>query len=248
MFAKVKTPMKLKHTIFSLGAAGLVAALFSGCTSTKVTSQNQYLGFLPKPHRVLVYDFAVSPDEVELDSGLAKLDELAKKESRNAQELVIGRKVAAAMSTNLLKEVQALGIPAIHATKDTPVQTTDLLLKGQFISIDEGNAAERVVIGLGLGRTDVKTMTQVYGFVKGQKSVVDEFDVNAESGRKPGMAETMGAGALTGHLLVSAVASTGVAVGSEAFSANVEADTKRTAKIITQQLKVFYLDQGWVQP
>ena len=240
--------MTLKQTLFSLGLVGLTAALLSGCASTQVTSQTQYLGFLTKPQRVLVYDFAVSPEEVDLDSGLAKLDELAKKESRSEQELAIGRQVASAMATNLLKEVQALGIPAIRATKDTPVQTNDLLIKGQFISVDEGNEAERVVIGLGLGRTDVRTLTQVYGFVNGRKSIVDEFDVNAESGRKPGMAETMGVGALTGHLIVSAVASTGVAVGSEAFLANVDADTKRAAKVISQQLKTFYLDQGWVQP
>ena len=32
---------------------------------------NEYSGKLPRPDRILVYDFAVSPDEVKLDTGLS---------------------------------------------------------------------------------------------------------------------------------------------------------------------------------
>ena len=78
--------------------------------------------------------------------------------------------------------------------------------------------------------------------------LINQFGINAESGSKPGAAETMGVGAVTGHLLVSAVVSSGVAVGSEAFSANVDADAARTAKEIAAQLKDLFLTQGWIQP
>jgi hypothetical protein len=229
-------------------AALVTVAWLAGCASTQVADQSQYLGFLPKPTRVLVYDFAVSPDEVELDSGSAELDKLTRQTPRTQQEREIGRKVAEALSQHLLREIGALGIPVVRATPQGLTGTNDLVLKGQFISINEGSAAERVVIGLGMGRTDVKTMTQVYGFLKGRKMLLDEFDVDAKSGSQPGMAETMGVGALMGHLAVSAAVSGGVAIGSEAFSANVEADVQRAAKVIAQQIKDFYLDQGWVQP
>jgi hypothetical protein len=229
-------------------AAVVAAGLMAGCASTQVTSENQYLGFLPKPRLVVVYDFAVSPDEVELDSGVAKLDELIKNTPRTEQERAIGRQVADALAKHLVSEIQALGIPAVRGTTNSPAGQDYLLVKGQFISVDEGNMAEREIIGLGLGRTDVKTMTQVYGFVKGKKTLVDEFDVNAKSGRKPGMAETMGVGALAGHLAISAAVSGGAAVGSESFFANVDADAARAAKVIAKQMKQFYVDQGWVKP
>ena len=58
----------------------------------------------------------------------------------------------------------------------------------------------------------------------------------------------MGVGAVAGHLATSAVVSTGLAIGSEEFSANVEADADRTAKAIAKQLKYFYIGQGWMQP
>lgn len=37
----------------------------------------------------------------------------------------------------------------------------DLMVKGQLLSTDEGNRTERVVIGLGAGRTSVQANVQV---------------------------------------------------------------------------------------
>ena len=238
------------RTILKFSIAVCVLALFAGCASTNVTSDSQYMGFLPKPAQVMVYNFAVSPDEVVLESGIsADIQDLINKNqtSRTDQERAIGRQVADALANHLVTEIQALGLPASRVS-DAPAAANTLAVKGQFISINEGDQAERVVIGLGLGRTDVRTMTQVYDNRSGTNMLVTQFGINAESGAKPGAAETMGVGAVTGHLLVSAVVSSGVAVGSEAFSANVDADAARTAKKIAAQLKDFFLTQGWIQP
>ena len=153
--------------------------------------------------------------------------------------------MADALANHLVTEIQALGLPARRASGPPP-PTTRSQFKGQFVSIDEGNQTERVVIGLGLGRTDVKTLTQVYDNRNGTNILVNQFGINAESGDKPGAAETMGAGAIAGHLAVSAVVSSGVAVGSEAFSANVDADADRTAKKIAAQFKDLCLTEGWI--
>jgi hypothetical protein len=51
---------------FSFGLLALGA-----CAPTTVQTQQDYSGTaLPRPDRVIVYDFAVSPDEVTLDQGL----------------------------------------------------------------------------------------------------------------------------------------------------------------------------------
>ena len=52
---------------FSFGLLALGA-----CAPTTVESQQDYSGTaaLPRPYRVIVYEFAVSPDEVTLDQGL----------------------------------------------------------------------------------------------------------------------------------------------------------------------------------
>jgi Domain of unknown function (DUF4410) len=238
-----------RQRFFNLSVAAGVLALFAGCASTKVNMDSEYQGFLPQPSRVLVYDFAVSPDEVELDSGLSgDIRELANKSPRTEQERVIGRQLADALTRHLVTEIGALGIPALRASTNTPVAGRALVIKGQFISVDEGNQAERVIIGCGLGRTDVRTLVEAYDLSAGKKILLEKFGVNAKSGDKPGMAETVGVGAIAGHLATSAVVSTGLAVGSEEFSANVDADADRTAKAIAKQLKYVYVGQGWLQP
>ncbi len=237
--------MKIQ-TALRLSLAGCVVGLLAGCASTDATSQSQVQNFFPKPSQVLVYDFAVSPDEVELNSGLgADLQNLVTTETpRTEQEKAIGRQVADALANHLVTEIQALGLPAQKASGPPPATGNILQIKGQFISIDEGNQTERVVIGLGLGRTDVRTMTQVYESQNGSETLINKFDINAESGRKPGMAETMGAGGAAGNLAVSAVVSTGAAVGSEAFSANVDADADRTAKKLPHNSRITSLNRG----
>src|SRR5215472_17428029 len=54
---------------FSFGFLALGA-----CAPTTVESQQDYSGTaaLPRPDRVIVYDFAVSPDEVTLDQSLTE--------------------------------------------------------------------------------------------------------------------------------------------------------------------------------
>ena len=55
----------------ALGCAFVVLAVVSSCAPTNVKQENMTLTQLPRPDRILVYDFAVSPDEVMLDKGLS---------------------------------------------------------------------------------------------------------------------------------------------------------------------------------
>lgn len=238
-----------KRTALNLFIAGCLAGMIAGCASTKVDEMNEHVGELPKPDQVLVYNFAVSPDEVELDKGLtAKIEELVKKTPRTDAERAAGRQVADALAAHLVKEIQALGLPASRTSNAPPRTGSTLLVKGQFISIDEGNRTERVVIGLGLGRTDVKAITEVYDASSGKQVLASQFETDAKSGDKPGAAETMGVGAATGNLAVSAAATAGTTALSETIGATVEADADRTAKKIAAQLKQYCVMQGWIQP
>ena len=240
--------MKIQ-TLSKLCLAVCIASLFAGCASTTVTLDSQYGGKLPKPDHIYVHNFAVSPDEVKLDSGISgDVQSLVNKTPRTETELAVGRKVADALANHLVTEITPLGFVVSREYSPAPESGNSLAVQGVFLSINEGDQAERVVIGLGMGRTDVRTMVQAFDFSAGKKILVTEFGVNARSGSSPGMAETMGVGALTGHLVTSAVVSSGVQVGTEAFSANVEADADRTAKIIARQLKTYFLSQGWIQP
>lgn len=230
----------MKRMIRSGGAIAVL--LFAACTTVDVV--REYSGTsLPRPERVLVYDLAVTPDEVKLDSGLSAMAvEAMKGSSRTEQEVKTGHDVAAALSKHLVKEIQDMGLPAQRADGPPSEDPNDLSILGHFLSIDEGNRTARVVIGLGAGRTDVKAEVQLYQ----NSTMIEELEADSKSGRNPGAAETMGVGAATGNLLTSAVVTTGVQGASEAFVSSVESDASRAAKQIAKKIMPFFVRQHWI--
>src|SRR5215213_5640381 len=192
----------------SAGALGALALALSACTQG--SSQIEAAGPMPRPQLVVVQNFAVAPGEVQLDPGLSgMIDETLRGNSgapRTAQKLQVGRQTADALADKLVVQIRDLGFQAQRGNALPPGVATGLVLSGQFVSIDQGNRVERVAIGLGAGRSDVRVRAQVLDVGPQGRRLAEEIEVDAKSGLTPGMAETMGAGALTGHLLVSAVA------------------------------------------
>ena len=230
----------------------LVLAIAAGCGPTKVQQEKMALTQLPRPDLILVYDFAVSPDEVKLDTGLSaelkqKYEE-HKGTSRTAEEIKVGHKVADAVAEELVKKIRSYGLSAERSFGLPQGKGKVLMIKGQLLSIDEGNRTERVAIGLGAGRTSVQANIQVYELTPQGKKQVDTLRGTAKSGRKPGMGEMMGVGAIAGHLLTSTVVSGALSGGSEMTSATVEGDGKRLAENIAQDLGKFFVDQDWIPP
>jgi hypothetical protein len=230
----------------------IVLAVAFGCAPTNVQQEKMTLTQLPRPDLILVYDFAVSPAEVELDTGLSA--ELMQKyqehkgSSRTAEEIKVGHKVADAVAEELVKKIRSYGLWAERAFGLPYGKGKVLMVKGQFLTIDEGNRTERVAIGFGAGRTDVQANVQVYELTPQGMKQVDDLRGTAESGRKPGMAEMMGVGAIAGHLLASTVISGTLSGATEMTSATVEADGKRLADKIATDLGNFFIDQAWIPP
>jgi hypothetical protein len=229
-------------------AVACATLLVLACASTKphVTEQD-ISGPQPKPDRILVFDFAYSPEQVRLDRGLsAEIVEAAKREPRTAQERAVGQKVADAVAKSLVAEIRKMGLPAERASGQPTPEGHTVSVEGQFLSIDEGNRTERIVIGLGAGRTTVDTAVQVYQDSLYGELVLEKLDVAAKSGRKPGAAETMGVGAAMGHLVVSSAVTAASAVEGESFGSNVDADAERTGKSIAKELRKLFAREGWV--
>jgi hypothetical protein len=229
-----------------------VMVLAAGCGPTNVQQQKMDLAQLPRPDLILVYDFAVSPDEVKLDTGLSA--ELMQKYENykgtppTAMEIKLGHKVAEAVGDELVKKIRTYGLWAERGFGSPYGRGKVLMVKGQFVSIDQGNRTERVAVGLGMGRSDVQANVQVYELTPQGLQEVDALRGAAKSGYKPGMAEMMGVGAIAGHLLVSTVVSGTVAGASEMTSATVEADGKRLADKIAVDLGNFFVNQAWIPP
>jgi len=227
-------------------------AIVAGCAPTNVQQEKMDAAQLERPSLILVYDFAVTPQEVELDKGLSadimQKYEQHKGETRTAEEIKVGHKVADALAEELVKKIRSFGLWAERGFGAPYGKEKDLMVKGQLLSVDEGNRTERVVIGLGAGRTSIQANVQVYEMTPEGKKEVDALRGTAKSGDKPGMGEMMGLGAIAGHLLASTVVSGALSATSEMTSATVEADAKRLAEKVAADLGKFFVDQGWIPP
>jgi len=70
----------------------------------------------------------------------------------------------------------------------------------------------------------------------------ERFTAEAESSRKPGAAETLGAGAAASRGAQSPATTVGTGA---VMKGDVEADAERTAKATVRQLAQFFAAQGW---
>jgi hypothetical protein len=166
---------------------------------------------------------------------------------RTAEEYRLGRQVADALADKLVVEIRDMGLPAQRGAGLPPGTTNGMLITGQFVSIDQGSRAERVAIGLGAGRSDVRVRAQVFDASPSGQRLTEEIEVDAKSGLQPGMAETMGAGALAGHVVTATLVSGGLQVADEALGASVVADADRASKGIAKQLASLFAAQGWTR-
>jgi hypothetical protein len=206
----------------SIGIIGLFVAVFAGCAPTEVKILSESVAQFPKPDRILVYRFVVSPDEIKLDRGInSQIERYINKTPRTVEEKAVGRRVADSVARHLVENIKNLGLRAEMGEGGPPKTGNIFEISGQFVSVDEGNSAERVIIGFGAGRTEVKTYVQAYDLSGGSRLVAGEFEVDAKSTAAPLTAK---------------------------FDADVESDGKRTAeKIVKEALQAFFVGQGWIR-
>src|SRR5258706_13291664 len=129
----MKTPTALKKIAASLCLAGLAAGLLSGCASTQVTNRQQLVtGQLPKPGNIWVCDFAATAADVPAESALAGQPGLDTT-PQTADQLAEGKKLGAQIATELVAQIQAMGMPAQLAAPGTVYQVNDIVLRGYLI-------------------------------------------------------------------------------------------------------------------
>ncbi len=230
-----------------LRAAGglLILVVLAGCASTKVTSSQAYEGpKLPRPDRILVDDFGATPGEVPADSGLAV--HAAGNAPQTPEEIAMGRKLGAEVARQLVLDLQNMGLPAVQAAGQPPPQPNDIVIKGNFYSVEQGNAAERILIGFNAGADNLGTAVEVYQMTPQGLRRLGGGETDATGNKTPGMVAPAALFVAThnpiGLIVVGAMKLHGQVSGSD----TVEGDAKRTADAIAARLKQGAEKQGWI--
>jgi hypothetical protein len=200
----------------------------SGCATTEVVpdAEDAERSGLARPERVLVYDFAASPDDVALNRAIPA--RIARRVAGDETDVKreAGRQAAAVVSNRIVDGLWSYGIPAEPADDATPLRDDDLVLTGQFVTIDEGNRIARTVIGFGTGGTEVRAHVQLYQVRGKGAQLLAGFQTIARSSRLPSL--TTSVAGVTGD--------------------SVEADARRAADAIVTEILRFFIGQDWLPP
>jgi Domain of unknown function (DUF4410) len=181
------TPI-VRRVLASAIFPGLALAVMTACARVSTEDVMMRGPGLPKPERIIVHDYQVSPSGVQLDSGVgSRLERLVKGTPEEQEQLKLEQPVARIGTKTLVEEIRKLGLRAEPAAAASPVEGPTLSIEGQILSINEGNKTRRLIIGFGAGASEVRTLTQVYETTGGEYRLVDDFYTTAKSSRKPGV-------------------------------------------------------------
>ncbi len=225
----------------------IAVVLMAGCATSEVTERRSYAGgeFVAKPGRIIVYDIAATPEDIEATSAIT--GRYAVRPNRQTpQERALGRKLGALVSARLVQEILRMGMPAERAGGPAP-NIGDIIITGEFVVIDEGDRAKRMLIGFGSGAGKLQT------FVEGSQVTPTGFrrlgsaTIEAGGGKMPGMAAPLIImGGIAGNPVSAAVISGGLNIAQELGPEKIESAAKRTAKDIAKVLRDAFRKRGWI--
>jgi hypothetical protein len=194
--------------------------LFAGCSAATVTPTFRPGDTLARPDRVLVYDFAVVPDELTIKGGPdARALGGAGADAQTKEDIEIGHDFARALAENLLRELRHRGIDSDRADAAPPPGPNTASIRGRFLRTRQSDRS--TLVGFGLRDGKVRTHIQIFQGTGFNLRLVAEAQSTIESNLKPGLGPTT--------------------------AAIVEADAKRTAAQVAERIEDYYKRQGWIK-
>ncbi len=222
--------------------------LLVGCSSTQVIERHSEMGDerIARPDRILVYDFGSTSDDVPPESGLAgQFDEPSTPPTE--EQLRVGRELGAEVAKQLAAEISAMGLPGLRATDQPSPRPGDLVIRGYFLSVDEGSAAKRMLVGFGSGSADLKTFVEGYLMTDQGLRRLGSGEINSGAkGGTPGLLVPLAVTIATANPIGLAVGGAVKVAGEATGSDTIKGSAKRTADLIAKELRPKFEEQGWI--
>jgi uncharacterized protein DUF4410 len=234
----------VRNTIGKLFGAllcfGLAACGQTGIRNAVLTTEKN----LPRPSRILVYDFAVSEREITEYQGIMRQQPSVKDSGERERQLA--REVKDALAEEVADGLRKLGFTIERVSRGTATTGNELLIDGQFLTVDEGSPLRRLVIGFGSGTSTVESRAQVYQ--GGNTRKVLEFSTRSDSGMMPGAAPTLGAGAaVQGGVTAGMVVANTAISGVKTYNSDVARMAAASGDQVVRYLSEFFAQQGWIR-
>jgi Domain of unknown function (DUF4410) len=227
-------------TIISFVAFTMATAYVDNPLSAhvEVSGVQNYSGKpLPKPSKILVYDFAVSPEDVQVDKSQQIRPRHLITGDKNPQK--VGDDAADELAKELVKSLKKTGIPVERAKDSVTLPADALVIKGEFLAVKEGDKVQRVALGMGPGSAEVKTKVEVNLGQTNDPVKVSTFQTDTT------VSENVGAGApiAAGVDPAAAVAKSTVSDRKK----TVKAYASKTADAAAKQITSTMAELGWIK-
>jgi Domain of unknown function (DUF4410) len=232
-------------TLSPIAAWLFTLVLVAGCASTEISERQRYQGEkLARPDRIIVHDFTGNPSEVPPESPFAA--QMADTITPTPEQREVGRELGAKIAEQLVADLQGMGLPAVRAAGQPAPQVNDIVLRGYFVSIDEGSAGRRVLVGFGSGAAEMRAAVEGYQMTAQGLRLLGSGEVESGGGKMPGIAAPVAVLAATANPIGLVVGGAAKLYGEETGSDTIEGAAERTADEIAAQLKTAAEEQGWI--
>ena len=198
----------------------LAALLLAGCAETTVTPTVRAAEGLSLPDRLLVYDLAVSPSELEVIGGL---DPQAAggtgAEAQSEEDIRTGKAFAKLLTASLVEELRRGGIDAYRASESGAPGLNTASIRGRFLRTSQKD--DSTLVGFGLGGGEVRARIQIFQGTGANLRLVAELDITTPGNLKPTPGSTLDAAIAT--------------------------DAKTMAEQVANRIVEYYRRQGWIR-
>jgi hypothetical protein len=224
----------------------LVAFLFFGCASTQVSDRESYsAGKLPRPGQIIVHDFVATRDGVAPDSALTG-QTATPASPPTAEQVELEKQLGMQIAEELAANIREMGLSAVRATSGTAARVNDIMIRGYLLSVDAGSGLKRVTLGFGSGASELKTLVEGYQMTAGGPRKLGQGSIDAGGGKMPGGALGVAALLVTHNPVGLAVQAGVQGYGEMSGRSKIQGRAKQTAKEISDQLKIRFKEEGWI--
>ena len=225
----------------------LSLVVVSGCASTNVTQQTPMSSpGLARPNRIWVYNFVANPADMPSDSSISN-QVGAPSIPPTAEQLQEGRQLGAQIATELVADINAMGLSAVQAGPGSSPQVGDGVIRGYLVSVQSGSAVQRFVIGFGAGTSEMDTVVEGYAVTPQGWRKLGSGTLTSSGNKTPGMVVPAAVAIATANPIGLIVVGGAKIYGETSGRSGLEGRAKATADAISEQLRIRFQDRGWIQ-
>jgi hypothetical protein len=221
----------------------------AGCASTNVTQQTPMpQPALARPNQIWVYNFVANPADMPADSSIS--GEVGTPSTPPTPEQAEeGRQLGTLIATELVADINAMGLSAVQAGPGSAPQVGDGVIRGYIVSTagsGAGSAVQRFVIGFGAGTSEMDTVVEGYVMTAQGLRKLGSGTLTSSGNKTPGMVVPAAVAIASGNPIGLIVVGGAKIYGEASGRSGLQGRAKATADQIAEQLKIRFQDRGWI--